>query len=319
MRVCFISEAQSVHTQRWTKGLVQAGCEIHLITSSNVKISGVELHHLPIYSANPFIQIRNIIRIRRLIYKLKPDVIHLFGLFAVNSLGSMWLIKSWPRLVISVWGSDVVPLNMKESIKEKFIKSYLLRKGKHIVAISQYLADEVSKYVNESQIISIIPWGIDFDQFMPSVNSNKKNSIILGFAKRIEMISGADILFKVFKLIIERTDRDVHLKIAGAGAMKPSLSDFAMEHGFDQRVEWLGWLSDRRQVVDFYRSIDIFVMPSRRESFGVAALEAAASGLPVIASRFGGIPEIVLHNWLGQFVSGVQSDIRENRISAWRR
>ena len=96
MKVCFISEAQSIHTQRWTKGLVQAGCEIHLISSSNVRISGVELHHLPIYSANPFAQIRNIIRIRRLIHRLKPDVIHLFGLFSVNSLGSMWLIKSWP-------------------------------------------------------------------------------------------------------------------------------------------------------------------------------------------------------------------------------
>ena len=68
--------------------------------------------------------------------------------------------------------------------------------------------------------------------------------------------------------------------VVGSGYQGKNLV-FAKEHGFDERVEWLGWLHDRRQIIEFYRSMDIFVMPSRRESFGVAALKAAASGLPV--------------------------------------
>jgi glycosyltransferase involved in cell wall biosynthesis len=53
---------------------------------------------------------------------------------------------------------------------------------------------------------------------------------------------------------------------------------------------------------DFYYSVDMFVMPSRRESFGVSAVEASATGLPVVASRFGGIPEIVVHGETGLLV-----------------
>jgi glycosyltransferase involved in cell wall biosynthesis len=205
-------------------------------------------------------------------------------------------------LVISLWGSDVIPFDRKKSEKERLIKRYLLGQSKHLVALSHYLAAELSDFVNKQQEVHIIPWGIEVERFCPSQKDADVQSVCLGFAKRVETISGADVLFKAFHVLLNRTDREVCLRIAGDGALRPALARFAADHGFAEQVEWLGWLNDQEQILDFYRAIDIFVMPSRRESLGVAALEASASGLPVVASQFGGIPEVVDHGQTGLLV-----------------
>jgi len=67
MRVCVISEARSIHTQRWMGSLAREGCDIQLVSSSKAEIPGVTLHHHPIYSPNPWHQVRNVRSIRELI------------------------------------------------------------------------------------------------------------------------------------------------------------------------------------------------------------------------------------------------------------
>lgn len=302
MRVCFISEAQSMHTQRWTSSLAQAGCEIHLISSSGIDIPGVELHHLPIYSPYPWQQIGNDVSVRRLIGKLQPEITHLFGLFSVSSLGTMGLIRNLKNLVISVWGSDVKPGGDRETFKERVIKKYLLNRGDCLVAISEYLANEVQRYLNRPRDIEIVPWGVDLDIFRPFDRKRNSKVVRVGFAKRLHELSGPDILLKAFQNARDTCERELELKIAGSGPMEDTLKQEAIQMGLAGSIEWVGWLGTAEELRDFYRSIDLFVMPSRRESFGVSALEASATGLPVIASRFGGIPEIVIHGETGLLI-----------------
>jgi len=302
MRVCFISEAQSTHTQRWTGSLAQAGCEIHLISSSEADIPGVALHHLPIYTPNPWQQIRNDISIRRLIGELQPEITHLFGLFSLSSLGTMGLIRNLKNLVISVWGSDVKPGGDRETFKERVIKKYLLNRGDCLVAISEYLANEVRRYLNRPRHIEIVPWGVDLDMFRPIDRKGNSKVVRVGFAKRLHQLSGPDILLKAFEYARDKCEQKLELKVAGGGPMEYQLRQEATQLGLADCIEWAGWLRTAEELRDFYHSIDMFVMPSRRESFGVAALEASATGLPVIASRFGGIPEIVAHGETGLLV-----------------
>lgn len=302
MRVCVISEAKSVHTQRWTTSLAQAGCGIHLISSSKADIQGVELHHHPIYSPNPWQQIRNNRSIRGLIRKLQPDVTHLFGLFSVSSLGSMWIIRRHKNLVISVWGSDVKPAGDRETYKGRLIKRYLLNRADCIVSTSEYLAREIERYLNRPRKIEIIPWGVDLGLFRPGKRKGDPEVIRVGFAKRLHPLSGPDILLKAFRYARDRCKRQLLLEIAGSGPMESQLREEATQLGLDDSIEWKGWVGTPEELRDFYHSIDLFVMPSRRESFGVSAVEASATGLPVIASRFGGIPEIVIHGETGLLV-----------------
>lgn len=302
MRVCVISEAQSPHTQRWTNSLALAGCEIHLISSSEVDIPGVELHHLPIYSPNPWQQISNNVSVRRTIQRLQPNVTHLFGLFSLSSLGSMWLIRNLKNLVISVWGSDVKPATNQETFKERLIKRYLLNRGDCLVAISEYLAHEVERYLKRPRDIEVVPWGVDLDLFRPINRKRDSRVVRIGFAKRLHELSGPDILLKAFQYACGKCERKLVLKIAGSGPMEYQLKQEATQLGLADSIEWAGWVGTAEGLCDFYHSVDLFVMPSRRESFGVSAVEASATGLPVIASRFGGIPEIVLHGETGLLV-----------------
>lgn len=302
MRVCVISEAKSIHTQRWATSLAQGGCDIHLISSSKTDIKGVEIHHQPIYSPNPWQQVRNNRSVIRLIRELKPDVTHLFGLFSVSSLGSMWVINGIKNLVISVWGSDVTPAGGGENCKERLIKRYLLNRGDCLVSISEYLAHEVERYLNRPRDIEIVPWGVDIDIFRPIERGAASKVIKVGFAKRLHHLSGPDVLLRAFRYACDRYKGKLLLKIAGSGPMEQQLKQEATQLGLVDSIEWEGWVATAEGLRDFYHSVDMFVMPSRRESFGVSAVEASATGLPVIASRFGGIPEIVIHGETGLLV-----------------
>jgi glycosyltransferase involved in cell wall biosynthesis len=302
MRVCFISEAESCHTRRWTTGLAQAGCNIQLISPSKADISGIDLHLIPIYSPNPVQQIVNNSRIRRLVTKLDPQVIHLFGLFAFSSLGTMLLIRDMKNLVVSVWGSDVVSGSGRETLQERLIKKYLLNRGDRVVAVSEYLARETVRYLNRPRQIDVLPWGVDLHMF-PFVDRKRGSKLVtIGFAKRLHKLSGPDILLKSFQYARDKCGQKLMLKIAGEGPMESELKQEAIQMGLSDSIQWVGWLDTPEKLRDFYRSVDIFVMPSRRESFGVSAVEASALCLPVIASRFGGIPEIIVHGETGVLV-----------------
>jgi glycosyltransferase involved in cell wall biosynthesis len=302
MRACVISEAKSIHTQRWMGSLAQEGCDIHLISSSKAEITGITLYHYPIYSPNPWQQVRNVRSIRGLIRTLKPDVVHLFGLFSVSSLGAMWAIRDLENLVISVWGSDVKPAGAGETYRERLIKRYLLNQGDHLVSVSEYLAHEVERYLKRSREIEVIPWGVDTDMFRPIQRRANSGVVTVGFAKRLHPLSGPDILLKAFRYARDRCKRELSLKIAGSGPMEDRLKQEAARLGLAESIEWKGWVGTPEGLRDFYHSVDMFVMPSRRESFGVSAVEASATGLPVISSRFGGIPEIVVHGETGLLV-----------------
>jgi len=303
MKVCFISEAKSIHTQRCTSSLAQIGCDIYLISSSEIDIPNVTLHHLPIYSPSPIQQCINNIRVKSLIRKLDPEVIHLFGLFSLFSLKTMHLIKNMKNLVISVWGSDVIPAGNQETFKERQIKKYLLNKGDCLLTTSEYLANEVQRYLKNPRNVKVVPWGVDLDMFRPVYRRENSEIVRVGFAKRLHPLSGPDTLLKAFKYAHDKCKKKLQLKIAGDGPMESQLRQEAVQMGLTDSIEWLGWLETPEVLRDFYHSIEIFMMPSRRESFGVSAVEASASGLPVIASMYGGIPEIVTHGETGLLVN----------------
>ncbi|UCE06695.1 MAG: glycosyltransferase family 4 protein [bacterium] len=302
MKICFISEAKSIHTQRWTEGLAKTGCDLHLISSSVADIPNVTLHHMPIYSPNPVRQTINKYRIKQLIRRLNPDITHIFGLFAVSSLGAMGLIKNLKNLLISVWGSDVVPTGDDETIKEKVIKTYLLNKADCLVATSAYLALTVQHYMRRQTEIEILPWGVDLDVFRPTNELNDNDIVTIGFAKRLHPLSGPDILLKAFNYACNNCNQKLRLKIAGDGPMRLELLETAVQMDLSDFIEWTGWLDSPASLSEFYRSLDLFVMPSRRESFGVSAVEASASGVVGVASNFGGIPEIIVDGVTGLLV-----------------
>jgi N-acetyl-alpha-D-glucosaminyl L-malate synthase BshA len=100
-------------------------------------------------------------------------------------------------------------------------------------------------------------------------------------------------------LAILRESREVALVLVGEGPERPQVQALAAELGVADRVVCLGALS---RFAQWLACADLFLMPSETESFGLAALEALACGVPVIASEVGGLPEVVRHGETGLLV-----------------
>jgi glycosyltransferase involved in cell wall biosynthesis len=112
----------------------------------------------------------------------------------------------------------------------------------------------------------------------------------LGFLGRLHPKKNLDVLFRTVGVLPPQ----VSLSVAGDGdpRRRYELGRLAHEHGIDQRIEWLGFLSGEAKR-DFLRSIDLLVMPSAYECFGMAAAEALAAGTPVLVSPRTGIADLV--------------------------
>ncbi len=107
--------------------------------------------------------------------------------------------------------------------------------------------------------------------------------------------------------------RNVHLLIAGSGKEHGVLSECISEYQLHDRVQLLG---QRTDIPDLLAACDLFVMPSRAEGLGVAALEAMAAGRPVIASKVGGLSDVILHGTTGLLVPPEQVPALSDSLNA---
>lgn len=104
-------------------------------------------------------------------------------------------------------------------------------------------------------------------------------------------VKGHDVLIRAFA-DIKRKHPEAVLTIVGDGEKREKYEMLISSLGLENKVRLTGWLPQEKVKKELERA-SIFVFPSRNEGFGIALLEAMSCGLPVIASRIGGIPEVV--------------------------
>jgi glycosyltransferase involved in cell wall biosynthesis len=160
------------------------------------------------------------------------------------------------------------------------------------------LADLAFVGVDMSKV-RVAPFGVDVERFAPAGRATDRgngSAIVVGTVKSLAHIYGIDLLIEAFARAVDGLERlssdRLRLVIVGAGPDEALLRARAQELGVMKRTTFLGSVA-HSDVPRALHSFDIFAALSRRESFGVAVLEASAVGLPVIVSDAGGLPEVV--------------------------
>ena len=143
----------------------------------------------------------------------------------------------------------------------------------------------------------------------------REGTIAIGTVAQIGRRKGIDILIETARILLrERTDLVFLVAgppVAGEEEFANQLRAAAEAPGLRGRVQFLGSRSD---IPDFLASLDLFVLPTRAEPFGIVIIEAMAAGIPVIASKVGGIPEILSSPEIGRLVEPVSPDAFANAI-----
>ncbi|HEX6290516.1 MAG TPA: glycosyltransferase [Herpetosiphonaceae bacterium] len=301
-RICLIGPASNVHVQRWAEALSGRGCPVSLISTTPIAALPPTLRRLPLLtiatatagmtpSQRVAALLRGWARVPGIVSALKPDLVHLHSLPAPAAVPFLCLLR---RLVVSTWGSDVV----QRDARKTRLYPYLLAHAEQLTATSRYLARVTASYLHAPRPIHVIPFGVDLDRFRPA--PEPPGGYNIGTLRHLEMNYGIDVLIEAVPLML-RAVSQVQVQIGGAGSMQPMLERRIAELGIAERVRLCGRIP-HQNVPALLRSLSLFVMPSRAESFGVAALEAQACGLPVVASNVGGLPEVVRDGETGLLV-----------------
>ena len=185
----------------------------------------------------------------------------------------------------------------------------LIKKSDAIV-VPTYQEKEnlILNYKSENNIYIVSP-GVDLEKFKSKNKFESRNKLglsqtskILLSVGRIEPIKGYDVLINALSFPNFSDDFDVRLLIIGGDSKSQNeldrLNSLKLKHGLSNQVNFLGAI-DHDELPIYFSAADIFVMPSAYETFGIAALEASACNLPVIAPQIGGLKSVVKHGQTG--------------------
>ncbi len=280
-----------------TKGIK---ADVLLLTDSEnvfdekLKDSGVNAGIVPIRNLyNPL----NLYHIRKYIIEGEYDIVHahLFPTFYWVSIASKFIFKNKPKFVMTEHSTHN---RRRKRDYLRYLEKFIYSSYDKIISISQQTQDNLVKWLKPSETqldrFIVIENGINIDRFKNAKPYNKVD-ICNTFTEDIRLVcmvarfseqKDQPTLIKAIKELPE----NVHLLLIGEGTLKQKNENLAKEIGVSDKVHFLGFRNDVERIL---KTVDIVVLSSNWEGFGLAAAEGMAAGKPVIASKVEGLREIV--------------------------
>jgi glycosyltransferase involved in cell wall biosynthesis len=258
---------------------------------------GIPVHELEL--TGPRDLLAGILRLRRLVREEQFDVVHTH-LYYANVLGRL---SAWgrARVVTTLHNPDYTyedpgtllfrGKKLLDRLTGKWINNALL-------AVSDDVRRDFERQLKFAGI-EVIPNYIDIEAFEAALDrldrqalrkawGLRENDVVVLHVGRLHPQKGQDLLIDAFVRARQLVPQLV-LLLVGEGRLREGLEARIQTSGFGAAVRLKGAVSE---ATPYYKVADLFVFPSRYEAFGIAMLEAMAAGLPVVASKTGGIPEL---------------------------
>lgn len=280
------------------------------------EISGVRVHTVCVGPRNSgsrawtFLSyLRLLLSARRRLKLLAPDVINAH--FTVTH-GVIAAFSGFHPTLLCAWGKDVIWDGKGEMpIYLKVLNRYALDRADYVSSTSKFMVEHVRALAPPGTEVLQVPFGVDAEQFHPSNEQQKSPAMggfAIGFIKSLRTKYGPKFLIRAMPRIL-KAQPSARLIMGGEGPLLDELTQLAEELGVSDRVEFPGFIA-HHSLPELFQSFDVFVNCSidHSESFGVVILEASASGVPVVATRVGGVPEVCRDNETGLMVEAGDSD-----------
>lgn len=205
-----------------------------------------------------------------------------------------------PRVVTTLHGTDITLVGSDPSYSE--IVAFSIEQSDRVTAVSQSLRASTHQELGIKREIEVIPNFLDCGihrrqnvaQLRTRFLGDDPNTKLVIHISNFRPVKRIDAVMAIFDRI--RQQVPAHLLLVGDGPELGTAYRLAREFGITSMVHSLG---AQEEVVPLLSIADLFLLPSAQESFGLAALEAMACEVPVVASRVGGLPEVIEHGISG--------------------
>jgi glycosyltransferase involved in cell wall biosynthesis len=305
----------AVATAALVHGLAERGVQVDVVTSAatsgerrtppprddlgdgNVRIYRVPSRRIGVHEAGMLGAATYLLNalplVRRLVKAHHYDLVHVFFSLPTGALLPFAGLGNVP-VVVSLRGSDVPgydPYNTKMQSFHRLLAPltrWIWRRADRVVAVCESLG-RLTHATCPGLEYGVVPNGVDLKLFHPSGAPRNGGPIrCLAVARLVER-KGLGDLIRAFALLKRGA---FELEIVGDGPDEAVLKELATSLGVAREIRFSGALG-RAAVAERYQMADLFTLPSAAEAFGNVFAEALASGLPIIGSTIGGIPELV--------------------------
>jgi L-malate glycosyltransferase len=218
-------------------------------------------------------------------------------------------------IVCTLHGTDITLVGKDASFEP--VITFAINESDAVTAVSQSLKDDTLKFFNINRNIDVIPNFINLDRYKDLKPNGLRDRFspdgdpLIMHVSNFRKVKRVDDVVRVFIGI--RSKIKSKLLLIGDGPERYNVEQMCRELGFCNDIHFLG---KSKNVERFLANGDLFILPSETESFGLAALEAMAAGMPVISTNTGGLAEVNAHGFSG-FLSDV-GDIEDMSRNALR-
>ena len=300
MKVLLLASASNPHTEKWANLLVNNNIDIYLVSlheftcEFDKRIKCIKLKGKP-----GFGYVYGVFHLNKIIKEIKPDIINSHYASGYGTLASLTGFK---RILLSLWGSDILIFPKKTIIHKKIIE-FNIKMAAGVASTSNGMLLEAKK-ICPIKYSYITPFGIDTNIFKANHYKSYKKEFVIGTVKSLKKVYGIDILLIVFSKLLKVKPEGIDLKlvIIGDGVEKERLIDLSNDLDINKYVFFKGNVKNKDVPYELNK-MDLFCSFSRSESFGVSALEASSCGIPVITSNAIGFQETVVDQKTGYFFS----------------
>ena len=290
--------------------LSKRGHEIHFITykqpvrleqlSRNIHFHEVNVPEYPLFHYQPY-ELALSSKLVDMVKLHKIELLHVH--YAIPHAYAGYMAKQMLAeegisipMVTTLHGTDITLVGNHPFYKPAV--TFSINNSDVVTSVSESLKADTLRLFNVKKEIQVVPNFIDINKYDSQARDCNRNVLASGDEKIITHVSNfrkvkrIDDVIKIFYKIQEQ----LHAKLimVGQGPEREMAENLAFELGIEEKVLFLGQSNEIDKIL---RCSDLFLLPSDRESFGLAALEAMVNEVPVISTNTGGLPEVNRHGF----------------------
>ncbi len=259
------------------------------------------------------------VKMAQLVRRLRPDIVHTRNWAGIDGALAC-LLERGPRLVHSEHGRNLPYIHF-EPARRKVIRRFVYHLADAVFSVSGELRDYYCRETGFApERMQVIQNGVDVARFDAADGNGARRELgieaddfVVGVVARLSATKDLLTLARAFARLY-RAQREPHLKllIVGDGEARAELEDFAIEQGLTCAIILVGV---REDVPRLLRAMDVFALSSLSEGMPGAILEAMAASLPVVATKVGATPELVIEGKTGFLVAPRADEEMAKRLS----